>query len=491
MTSFLQAATITCRMSVEETETEAECFLCFRLTRRVCTACRVPVCCDDHLGTHRPPGSGKCTKFQVSEISGVGRVLVARETIRAGENILTERAVVAGPAPGPGPLCLNCCMPCRPEDVCRRCGWTVCSAECETGEWHSVECPVLSSSPPPPSPCLAAVLPLRLALLARRGDALAARLELLMDHMEDLHTRPDFQSKWYRPVTESLAQTDLTEQEILRGIGIFLTNAANMAPASGRWIFPTFSFISHSCVSNSRFFISPRGEVKVTAVVEIPAGEEVTISYCPPGTGNVTRREKILRLWQFQCRCPRCEDSEELGTWLSAVLCRGCGGAMTAASSLLTAPFTCRAEDCDKEVSRNTVLALVNSLAEEVRDTKPPDMVDMISKLESFLHTQHYLIMDLRQRWVDAIMADKKAKTEAELVRVVEYLQVIMAVNSKIEPGYTVTLGTNLRHLNTAMLGLARLRLDQQKIDKKEFMMVARKAAENIKIAKKCFETTS
>ena len=41
------------------------------------------------------------------------------------------------------------------------------------------------------------------------------------------------------------------------------------------------------------------------------------------------------------------------------------------------------------------------------------------------------------------------------------------------------------------MLGLAKLRLQQQKIDKKEFMMIARKAAENIKIAKKCFETTS
>ena len=88
-------------------------------------------------------------------------------------------------------------------------------------------------------------------------------------------------------------------------------------------------------------------------------------------------------------------------------------------------------------------------------------------------------------------MADKKAKTEAELVRVVEYLQVIMAVNSKIEPGYSTTLGTNLKYLNTAMLGLAKIRLQQQKIDKKEFMMIARKAAENIKIAKKCFENTA
>ena len=476
---------------MEEADTEAQCFLCFRPTRGVCGVCRLAVCSDDHLSTHRPPGSDHCNKFTVSSVSGVGRVVVARETIKAGEVILTERAAVAGPGPGPGPVCLNCCQPCSPQSTCRRCGWTVCGETCQEGRWHAIECPVLSSSPPPPAPCYAAILPLRLALLARRGDDLAGRLELLMDHGEDLHTRTDFQEKWWRPVKECLAGTDLTDEEILRGIGIFLTNAANMAPASGRWILPTFSFLSHSCVSNSRFFINPEGEVKVTAVVEIPAGEEVTISYCPPGTGNILRREKILRLWQFQCRCARCEDPSELGTWLSAVTCRHCSGTMTASSSLLTAGFSCRAEGCDRQVNRNTVLALVNSLAAEVKETKVPDMVEMISKLETFLHTQHYLIMELRQRWVEATMENKNTKTEAELVRVVEYLQLITAVNSKIEPGLTVTLGTNLRYLNTAMLGLARIRLDQQKIDKKEFMMIARKAADNIKIAKKCFETTS
>ena len=51
----------------------------------------------------------------------------------------------------------------------------------------------------------------------------------------------------------------MVREELLRGIGIYITNAANMAPRTGRWLLPTFSFLSHSCVSNSRFFISPRG----------------------------------------------------------------------------------------------------------------------------------------------------------------------------------------------------------------------------------------
>ena len=84
-----------------------------------------------------------------------------------------------------------------------------------------------------------------------------------------------------------------------------------------------------------------------------------------------------------------------------------------------------------------------------------------------------------------------KTKSRRTLEKVVDFIGDIIKVNNKIEPGLTVTLGTNLRTLNTAMLGLAKLRLQQQKIDKKEFMMIARKAGENIKIAKKCFENTS
>ena len=161
-------------------------------------------------------------------------------------------------------------------------------------------------------------------------------------------------------------------------------------------------------------------------------------------------------------------------------------------TTLLRAEYRCDGENCGQTVSLSTISAITNSLAAEVKQTQPDNILEMISKLETVLHTQHYLVMDLRQSWVDLTMADSTiTRTEAELVRVVEFLQVITAVNSKIEPGYSTTLGTNLKYLNTAMLGLAKIRLQQQKIDKKEFMMIARKAAENIKIAKKCFENTA
>ena len=83
-----------------------------------------------------------------------------------------------------------------------------------------------------------------------------------------------------------------------------------------------------------------------------------------------------------------------------------------------------------------------------------------------------------------------KTKSRRTLEKVVDFIGDIIKVNNKIEPGLTVTLGTNLRTLNTAMLALAKVKLEAGDIDKKEFMMSAVVARKNIELAGKCFEDT-
>ena len=53
----------------------------------------------------------------------------------------------------------------------------------------------------------AAIIPLRLALLARRGDEVSSSLGLLMDHREDIEARPGFDAKWAEPVLRLLTET--------------------------------------------------------------------------------------------------------------------------------------------------------------------------------------------------------------------------------------------------------------------------------------------
>ena len=55
----------------------------------------------------------------------------------------------------------------------------------------------------------------------------------------------------------------------------------------------------------------------------------------------------------------------------------------------------------------------------------------------------------------------------------VELVGELTKVNSVLEPGLTLTLGQNLKLLNTASFAIGKLRLAAGEIDKKMFMAVA------------------
>ena len=44
----------------------------------------------------------------------------------------------------------------------------------------------------------------------------------------------------------------LARAELVRGVGVYCTNAASLAARPGRALLPTFSLLSHSCTSNCR-----------------------------------------------------------------------------------------------------------------------------------------------------------------------------------------------------------------------------------------------
>ena len=66
-----------------------------------------------------------------------------------------------------------------------------------------------------------------------------------------------------------------------------------------------------------------------------PAGTEITIQYKGPLQGNVLRRLAFGNHWMFECRCPRCADPTEFGSFLSAMRCpEKCGGFILPIDSL-------------------------------------------------------------------------------------------------------------------------------------------------------------
>ena len=62
-------------------------------------------------------------------------------------------------------------------------------------------------------------------------------------------------ARWGEPVLEFLTtrfDSKLTRAELVRGVGLYCTNAASLAALPGRALLPTFSLLSHSCTSNCR-----------------------------------------------------------------------------------------------------------------------------------------------------------------------------------------------------------------------------------------------
>ena len=196
-------------------------------------------------------------------------------------------------------------------------------------------------------------------------------------------------------------------------------------------------------------------------------------------------------LWHFECCCPRCLDVTEHGTCVSGVTCTACQETMLPRdSAAITAPYTC--QKCGKEVSSDTVVLMTRAVEEQIKVLRDPGEIEaLIDKLRGNLHPNNYLIMELKQKFVDLTMANNCPKSKETLEKVVDFIRDIIKVNNKIEPGLTVTLGTNLRMLNTAMLSLAKIKIGAGEIDKKEFMMTAMVAKENIGLAKKCLDDTN
>ncbi len=74
-------------------------------------------------------------------------------------------------------------------------------------------------------------------------------------------------------------------------------------------IWPTASYINHSCTSNARrAFI---GDMLIArATRDLPANTEVTWWYQPPHDDSAQRNKTLLRQWGFVCDCPLCEDEK-------------------------------------------------------------------------------------------------------------------------------------------------------------------------------------
>ena len=94
---------------------------------------------------------------------------------------------------------------------------------------------------------------------------------------------------------------------------------------TGRCLCPAMAMVNHSCEANCRVQWEESGEKLVLKTRrKISPGEQLTITYVSSLLGTFTRQKKLKETKGFQCRCNRCLDPEEKGTYMSGIICSKC-----------------------------------------------------------------------------------------------------------------------------------------------------------------------
>lgn len=95
------------------------------------------------------------------------------------------------------------------------------------------------------------------------------------------------------------------------------TNAYSMPLGSARdyfWVAqPEISRLNHDCRPNAASHVDPGAMAQNVHVLRpVSIGEEITVSYLPPLLGFEERKEKMAKLWGFECTCSLCSGTEGL-----------------------------------------------------------------------------------------------------------------------------------------------------------------------------------
>lgn len=135
------------------------------------------------------------------------------------------------------------------------------------------------------------------------------------------------------------------------------------------------------------------------------SGEHLSTTYTHALWGTQQRRDHLKTNKYFSCSCARCADPTELGTYLSALRCLGvdgvgCSGYQLPIDSLNDASDW-KCNQCPVQIEADQVNFLLAKIGEEMDDaieqkTSIKQKEDMIAKLLTFLHPNHYHIFALK-----------------------------------------------------------------------------------------------
>jgi len=476
------------------------CFLCAEPSVDTCDKCGlVGFCSEDHQKLHRPENF--CFPFMVEKTDVIGRYVVAVRDIEPLELIMWDYGAVLGPRMGCSPCCLQCLKPADGSYQCENCHWPVCNQKCAGGPAHKIECDTLKNAKEKVEffnfqdthDTYRCIAPLRLLKVKEKVGEVWDRLNYLMDHNEDRKQDVELWNTYQTHVNKFLKSCDpsFNDEDMDRAVGLLWTNAFACSNGGGQAVFPTFSFMSHSCHPNCAHSVFPNKTLALQAKVKIQAGEEFTISYISTLQGSIKRRMKLHDKWYFDCKCARCMDPTELGSFTSAHICKVCNSPdayiVTTEVENSSAPWKCA--KCGLLTPAAELNAKETEIALEIQKIENNSIAgfeEFHETTETLLHTNHYLNIMLKRHLVGLYSTVLTQLETEDLERVKKYCEQVDSVYQIIDPGYQKERGSILRSLCEVSKILAKKYLNEKKETEDQFSERVKKCIDLFQESQKC-----
>ncbi|XP_065365041.1 SET domain-containing protein SmydA-8 isoform X1 [Calliphora vicina] len=351
--------------------------------------------------------------WQVLDSPISGRGIFARRDIAAGETILREHALLAGPTANLSSKLNTCCVCyCRLEGsdqemMCKNgCTMPVCD-NCITSERHAMECHLFRKWRPKDTTkvnrhSLRIVSVIRCFFLNELQRKLLYALQANPDKYYMIEIQRASECFEYFP-----KESDMLDY-FYRTVCAFNTNAFEGRSCVGghevqvRALFPLAGLLNHQCTPNANHHFENGETIVITAARPIAQGEEIVSTYVKLLWSTLVRKTFLAMTKQFICTCKRCCDPTENGTYLSALFCReqNCKGIVIPVQTKTMQPdwrcLKCENIFPHSKMARYQDFAL-NTINNRINVSSVSDMITFINDVcPRFCPSSNYVLLEAK-----------------------------------------------------------------------------------------------
>uniref|UniRef100_A0A182W898 SET domain-containing protein n=1 Tax=Anopheles minimus TaxID=112268 RepID=A0A182W898_9DIPT len=279
---------------------------------------------------------------EIRKTDQLGRFLVAKRDIKAGELILAEDPIVVGPYWDADISCLGCLRPA--SRTCKKCLRAPLCRECSRHD--AVECDFYEHAPNLGKNFLFdhfnIITPIRCLLLYRSDRQKYDELLAMESHCDSrrgteiwlIHEQYVVEPMLYEEAFQQIDDLVVTAELLQRICGVLDVNTfeirGNMDSQGvqmnnlARGLYPRTSLMTHNCQTNTLIAVDGMSKLRLYASIAIKAGELLYYNYTRVLFSTFERQTHLRKGKYFVCSCARCSDPTELGTHLSSLKCTAC-----------------------------------------------------------------------------------------------------------------------------------------------------------------------